>query len=115
MGGKVATSYREKVEEQIRTHPVLMYGTTYCSWCVRAEGVFRMFRVEPHVVHFDKDENGEEIAYAVYEITGQNTVPCIFIGGKHIGGFSQLMQGLKSGYVQNEFRRLKIDFEDYIF
>lgn len=115
MGAKAPSPFRPNVEKQIKSYPVLVYGTTYCFWCVKAQQLFEIMKVEPHVIYLDKDPNGEELAIALYEITGQDTVPCIFLGGKHLGGFSQLTQGLKSGKVQDEFRRLNILFEDFSF
>ncbi|OMJ89521.1 hypothetical protein SteCoe_8320 [Stentor coeruleus] len=115
MGAKAPSPYRPVVEKQIKLYPVLIYGTTYCFWCVKAQQLFEMMKVGHHVIHLDKDPNGEELSIALYEITGQNTVPYIFLGGKYLGGFSQLTQGLKSGSVQDEFRRLNILFEDFSF
>jgi glutaredoxin len=43
----------------------------------------------------DEIDDGAEIQDALYELTGQRTVPNIFIGGEHIGGNSDL-QTLKS-------------------
>lgn len=40
-------------------------------------------------------EDGAEIQEALYEITGQRTVPNVFIAGQHIGGNSDV-QALKS-------------------
>jgi len=40
-------------------------------------------------------EDGSEIQEALYELTGQKTVPNVFIGGEHIGGNSDV-QALKS-------------------
>lgn len=39
-------------------------------------------------------DNGREIQDALKQLTGQGTVPNIFIGGEHIGGNSDL-QALK--------------------
>jgi glutaredoxin 3 len=103
------------VQEQIKEHPVVMYSTTYCGYCVKAMQLFQIVRVNPFVVYIDKESNGEEIAMALYKMTGQSTVPSIFIGGKHIGGFTQLAMGLKSGSIQKEFQRLDIFFEDFAF
>lgn len=115
MGQKHGKGYREVVEKQIREHPVLMYSTGYCGYCVKAKQVFQSINVKPFVVDLDKHPDGEEIAEALVEITRQDTVPCIFIGGKHLGGFTQLVKGLQTGYVQSELRRVNVMFEEFSF
>lgn len=40
-------------------------------------------------------DDGAEIQEALLELTGQRTVPNVFIGGQHIGGNSDV-QALKS-------------------
>ena len=46
----------------------------------------------------------------LFELTGQETVPNIFIGGKHIGGNSDLQDGLKKGSVQTKLREAGVAF-----
>jgi glutaredoxin len=113
MGGKNSSNYRSIVEKQIKENPVLMYSATYCGYCTKAMNVFSTIRVTPFVIYLDKDPDGDEIALALYEITGQDTVPSIFIGGKHIGGFSQLVKGLSDRSVQAELNRIGVRFEDF--
>lgn len=38
---------------------------------------------------------GDEIQQALYELTGQRTVPNVFFGGQHVGGNSDI-QSLES-------------------
>ena len=33
-------------------------------------------------------EYGDELQYALYDMTGQRTVPNVFVGDQHIGGSS---------------------------
>lgn len=113
MGTSNSSGFRAKVEKQIKDNPVLMYSTGFCVYCVKAKGLFETMKINPFIVYLDKDPDGDEISVALYEITGQDTVPNIFIGGKHIGGFSQLLNGIKIGSVQSELRRIGVVFEDF--
>ena len=45
-------------------------------------------------------EDGNERQEALLELTGQKTVPNIFIGGKHIGGNSDLQKAIKEQRAQ---------------
>lgn len=42
-------------------------------------------------------DDGEEIQAALLEISGQRTVPNVFIGGAHVGGNDDVQKAKKSG------------------
>lgn len=42
-------------------------------------------------------ENGKEVQEELFKMTGQKTVPNIFINGKHVGGSTDLEALEKSG------------------
>lgn len=52
------------------------------------------------VLELDRIPNGPEIQQALLEITGQRTVPNIFINKKHIGGNSDLQALYSSGKLE---------------
>ena len=47
----------------------------------------------------NKVQNGSEMQDALKDITGQRTVPNIFIGGQHIGGCDDLKAKIKNGKI----------------
>ncbi len=66
---------------------VEMYTTTFCPWCVRALRLLAARGVaadEVEQVNVDADRS------AMVERTGRRTVPQLFIGGVHVGGFDDL-------------------------
>ena len=67
---------------------VRMYCTAFCPYCVRAE----MLLKSKGVVDIDKIAlDYEPHGFAdLFELTGRRTVPQIFIGERHIGGFDDL-------------------------
>ncbi|RTL57870.1 MAG: glutaredoxin 3 [Rhodocyclaceae bacterium] len=67
---------------------VLMYSTGVCPYCVRAEQLLRAKGVtEIEKVRVDLDP-GRRIE--MMEKTGQRTVPQIYIGETHVGGYDDL-------------------------
>ncbi|OMJ93107.1 hypothetical protein SteCoe_4055 [Stentor coeruleus] len=64
----------------------------------------------PVVYELDQMPNGNTIKQHLFEITNQETVPNIFIGGRHIGGNSELQDGLKNGSVQAKLRAAGVNF-----
>jgi glutaredoxin 3 len=74
--------------------PVEVYTTTICPHCLRAK--FLLAKRQIPYVEIDVTGNHEKRQWLV-ETTGMRTVPQIFIGGKPIGGASELVQLDKSG------------------
>ena len=69
--------------------PVKMYTTAVCPYCVRAKQILKAKGVD-HIEEVRVDVNPEERA-RMMEITGRRTVPQIFIGDTHVGGYDDLM------------------------
>ena len=67
---------------------VVMYTTSYCPYCSRAE----MLLTQRGVAKIEKiriDEDTEQRSIMM-ERTGRRTVPQIYIGDTHVGGFDDL-------------------------
>jgi glutaredoxin 3 len=67
---------------------VTMYTTSYCGYCVRAERLL----AARGVTAIDKvrvDENPAE-RIVMMRRTGRRTVPQIYIGEHHVGGYDDL-------------------------
>ena len=69
--------------------PVKMYTTDTCPYCLRAKALLKQrcvevideIRVDLHPTERD----------AMVQLTGQRTVPQIFIGERHVGGCDDLV------------------------
>ena len=74
---------------------VMMYSTATCPFCVRAENLLRSKGVtEIEKIRVDLQP---ELRLAMMEKTGRRTVPQIYIGTRHIGGFDELAKLEHSG------------------
>jgi glutaredoxin 3 len=67
---------------------VKMYSTAVCPYCIRAEALLKQ-RGVTEIEKIRIDLNAEERERMI-EITGRRTVPQIFIGTTHVGGFDDL-------------------------
>ena len=67
---------------------VLMYSTAVCPYCIRAEQLLKHKGVE--VIEKVRVDLEPERRQEMMEITGRRTVPQIFIGGTHVGGYDDL-------------------------
>lgn len=64
---------------------VIIYRTTYCPYCDMAERLFKELNVEVQKIDVTHDQ---EMRVKLVKLTGQRTVPQIFIDGQSIGGYS---------------------------
>lgn len=70
--------------------PVLMYTTAVCPYCVRAEQLLKARGVDQiEKVRVDLDPAQRERMMAR---TGRRTVPQIYIGDRHVGGYDDLAE-----------------------
>jgi glutaredoxin 3 len=66
---------------------VVMYMTEHCPYCIRARRLLRDKGVEPTEIPVDRDHAQLD---AMVERSGRHTVPQIFIGDIHVGGYDDL-------------------------
>ena len=66
---------------------ITIYSSKFCGFCVAAERLFKSKEIEYKLIKVDEDPSQFE---HMIEITGRRTVPQIFIGDHHVGGFDEL-------------------------
>jgi len=69
------------------TVPVIVYSTAVCPYCVRAERLLEAKGVSVQKIRVDLDP---EERIKMMERTGRRTVPQIYVGDTHVGGFDDL-------------------------
>lgn len=74
---------------------VIVYETTYCGYCRRAEQLLRRRGIPFEAI--DVTDNREERERLVERANGRRTVPVIFIDGEPIGGYAELAHMNASG------------------
>jgi glutaredoxin 3 len=77
---------------------VMMYSTAVCPYCVRAEQLLRAKGVADIAkvrVDLEPARRAE-----MMQKTGRRTVPQIYIGGVHIGGYDDLVVLDRAGKLQ---------------
>lgn len=68
--------------------PVKMYTTAQCPYCMRAKQLLAQKGVSTvEEIRIDADPAQRD---QMMQITGRRTVPQIFIGETHVGGFDDL-------------------------
>jgi cysteine synthase A len=82
--------------------PVVMFALEWCefSWSVRK--MFAHYNIPYRSIDLDsvayqEGNRGGKIRTAIQEQTGLKTIPQIYIGGKHVGGATELFDAAKDG------------------
>ncbi|ETM34213.1 glutaredoxin, variant [Phytophthora nicotianae] len=82
---------KASITDAIAKEKVLVFSKTHCPYCARVKGTLDVLDAKYEVVELDTRDDGAEIQSLLLDITGQRTVPNVFINGKHIGGCDDVM------------------------
>ena len=83
-------SLKSTVQTDIQNIKVLVYSKSYCPYASATKKLLKDGNVQATVIELDQVPNGDQLQAALQQISGQRTVPNIYINGKHIGGNSDI-------------------------
>ena len=92
MGNKMATNNTTNdakgfIDQEIASHQVVIFSKSYCPYCIKTKQLFAgMSGVEVTAYELDKMSNGNEIQNQLAQMTGQRSVPNVFVHQQHVGG-----------------------------
>jgi glutaredoxin 3 len=79
------------------TPDIVVYSTGWCPYCVRARALLERKGLPFREIKVDEDPAEREAMLT--RSGGRRTVPQIFIGEQHVGGFDELYALDKSGQL----------------
>ena len=74
------------IKTKIAKHPVFVFSKSYCPYCKRVKNLLYAQGVHYASIELDIFEAGGEVQRELKGMTGQGTVPNVFVGGVSIGG-----------------------------
>lgn len=77
--------------------PVILYTRKLCTYCNQAKQLLAQVGASYTEINIDGDP---ETARLMMEKSGRRTVPQIWIGDTHVGGFDDLYSLYRSGKLQ---------------
>lgn len=83
---------------------VRMYSTRVCPYCIRAEKLLAKKGVADDQIEKIRVDEFPERREEMMRITGQRSVPQIFIGDRHVGGFDDLAELEADGELEGLLR-----------
>lgn len=78
----------------------MVFSKSYCPFCDRAKSALSELNIPFVAEELDVVAGGAQTQAALLEMTGQRTVPNVFVKGKHLGGCDDTLAALKSGAFQ---------------
>lgn len=102
----------EQVQRELEANQgVLVYGKSWCSFSMGAKHILESKGIDYTAHELDLEPQGDKIQAALFKITGQRTVPNIFIGDAHVGGYSDLVAGMQDGHVKELLEAVNIEMK----
>ncbi|KAI0904532.1 glutaredoxin 3 [Ustulina deusta] len=81
---------KAKAQSIIEENAVAVFSKSYCPYCSASKRLLDDLGAKYFTIELDQVDDGAAIQAALADISGQRTVPNIYIGQKHIGGNSDL-------------------------
>lgn len=81
---------KTKAEQIIDENAVAVFSKSYCPYCRATKSLLTELGAKFYTIELDQVDDGAAIQDALEEISGQRSVPNIYIKKQHIGGNSDL-------------------------
>ena len=77
---------------------IIIYSTIICPYCIRAKNFFDKKNIEYTEIMIDRDP---ALIKEMMDKSGRQSVPQIFIGDYHVGGFDDLIEHDMDGKLED--------------
>ncbi|KAM3499915.1 hypothetical protein MY10362_006872 [Beauveria mimosiformis] len=79
---------------------LVVFSKSYCPYCKATKSLLSSLDANAKVVELDEEADGSAVQDALEQISGQRTVPNVYIAKKHIGGNSDVQSLSSSGKLK---------------
>ncbi|KAG0251376.1 hypothetical protein BG011_007643 [Mortierella polycephala] len=100
MSTQIASTVRSLIRTSIAANPVMIFSKSFCPYCLRVKDLFDDISVPYKAIELDEHEYGSEIQQHLKKISGQSTVPNVYIKGTHVGGSDTTHAAHESGKLK---------------
>lgn len=109
------TEAKQLIKALVSENDVMVFSKSTCPFCARTKALFSSLDTPFRVVEVNERPDGPIIQQTLLTLTGQRTVPSVWVKGKHIGGNDGMtlicvcvcvceMIGLGLAYVRTQTR-----------
>jgi glutaredoxin 3 len=102
MPSKTSLSAPEHIQELIHKYPIVIFSKSSCPYCRKAKNVLSKYKLDDkyYVLELNELSNTDEYQTELQKLTGDRTVPRVFIDGKCIGDEEDLENLEKQGGLE---------------
>ena len=98
-------------------NPVVLFALEWCEFCWSVRKMFAQYEIPYRSIDLDSvtyqaDDLGGKIRAALQAETGLKTIPQIYVGGKHIGGATELFDAVRDGRLASMLRENQVAWNE---
>ncbi|KAK3102799.1 hypothetical protein FSP39_014001 [Pinctada imbricata] len=101
---------KDVINNYIQKNKVMVFSKTTCPFCTKVKDLLKSMNVQYEVLELDKADNGSELQNTLQQLSGQRTVPNVYINSKHLGGCDDTMKAHKEGRL-SEMLNSQYDYD----
>ncbi|KAF9200621.1 thioredoxin reductase [Haplosporangium sp. Z 27] len=99
---------RTLIQTAIAQNPVFIFSKSYCPYCLRVKDLFDDIKVPYKALELDEHDQGQQIQEGLKQISGQTTVPNVFVNGTHVGGCDATIEAKDTGRLFELLNKNKV-------
>lgn len=83
--------FRVEIEELVGSTPIVVYSFRDCPWCIAAKSLLQSEYSTVDVMYVELEDlgiEGKAIRAELAKLTARTSMPCIFVNGDAIGGYT---------------------------
>ena len=98
-------------------NPVVIFALEWCEFCWSVKKLFKKLGVPYHSIDLDsvafqEEQRGGKIRAVLLDRLGSNTIPQVYIGGRHMGGATDVFDAWNNGALNRQLTEVKIEAID---
>lgn len=99
-------NHKAFIQEEIALHTIVIFSKSMCGYCSSTKRLFRTHypSCDIQIHELDNMQEGKALQQALSEMTGQWTVPNVFVNTKHIGGNDSVQAAHGSGKLAKKLK-----------
>merc|ERR1712166_117099 len=97
---KMEGTAKQKAEQMIKDNKVMFFSKSYSPFAGRAKTLMKSKGIEMKVYELDQEADGQAIQDALKDMSGQRTVPNVYINGAHLGGCDECHAAAANGKLK---------------
>jgi glutaredoxin 3 len=79
----------------------VVFSKSYCPFCIQTKELFSELDIDIKVHEMDQmGDDGPALQHALLQMSGQKSVPNVFIKGTHLGGNDDTQAAAKAGKLK---------------